>query len=480
AYHPQLDRYLALKVLRSDLVEEQEFLARFQREARAVAGLRHANIVQIYDFDVQDDLYYMAMELLEGDTLKAHLNAYRTRGERIPLGEGIHILIGVLDGLAYAHSENIIHRDIKPANILLTGRGQAVITDFGIAQIIGGTQYTVTGALMGTLNYMAPEQGLEGHCDPRSDIYSLGIVFYEMLTGHTPFDADTPLAILMKHLNDPLVLPRKIDPQIPEAMERVVLKALAKHPDDRYQSADEMKQALVETAQEAAVTIPEALSAIPTIESRSPAPEAEIERPAGAVFSGPAREHITDRQFANDVTDSDLRQRFGPEGLKLFFKLSHEPSDKDLQPKWLVPLAVSSGLALIMANIVAIVMDAITPRSVFGALWPMELGLVGLILSCLMYALAQPGLLIPTVILLTTGSILAYTNLTGWWWQWMFLWVLEVAGIGAAIAGAVKLIAMGKRGRWISRRLGLVLVALCSLQIFVMIWSGLFAVMLGR
>ncbi len=149
----------------------------------------------------------------------------------MPLGEVVRIMLDVLDGLAYAHSEDMIHRDVKPANILLTKRGQAVLTDFGIAQIVGGTRYTVSGALMGTLSYMAPEQGLEGHCDARSDIYSLGIVFYEMLTGEPPFDADTPLAILMKHVNDPLPLPRKMDPTIPKWLERVVLKALAKRPE---------------------------------------------------------------------------------------------------------------------------------------------------------------------------------------------------------------------------------------------------------
>jgi serine/threonine protein kinase len=257
AYHPQLDRYVAVKVLRSDLVEEAEFLGRFRREARSVAALRHPNIVQVFDFDVQNDLYYMVMELLEGDTLKTYLNAYRLQSERLPLGEMTRIMLDVLAGLGYAHSEGVIHRDIKPANIMLTKRGQAVLTDFGIAQIVGGTQYTISGALMGTLNYMAPEQGLDGHCDVRSDIYSLGIAFYEMMTGKVPFDADTPLAILMKHLNDPLPLPHKVDPDIPEPFERVVLKALAKQPDERYQSAAEMSAALIEAARQVGIEVPE-------------------------------------------------------------------------------------------------------------------------------------------------------------------------------------------------------------------------------
>ena len=302
AFHPQLERYVAIKVLRSDLVEEEEFLVRFRREAKAVAALRHPHIVQVFDFDVEDDLYYMVMELLEGDTLKAYLNSYRTRGERMPLGEMVRILLDVMDGLAYAHAEGIVHRDIKPANVLLTRRGQAVLTDFGIAQIVGTTRYTMSGALMGTLNYMAPEQGLEGHGEVRSDIYSMGIMFFEMVTGRTPYDADTPLAILMKHLNDPLPLPHKLAPDLPEALERVILKALAKQPEDRYASAVEMAKALEEAAAEAGIEVPERISLPQVKELQPPAAPA-------AVFSGEARQHISDHGFAVDDTDADLARR---------------------------------------------------------------------------------------------------------------------------------------------------------------------------
>jgi tRNA A-37 threonylcarbamoyl transferase component Bud32 len=307
AYHPQLDRYVAVKVLRSDLVEDVEFLSRFRREARAVAALRHPNIVQVFDFDVHGDIYYMVMELLEGDTLKTRLNDYRARGESMPPGEVVRILLDVLDGLAYAHSEGMIHRDIKPANILLTRRGQAVVADFGIAQIVGGTQYTVSGALMGTLNYMAPEQGLESHSDVRSDIYSLGIVYYEMLTQRTPFDADTPLAILMKHLNDPLPLPRQVAPAIPEPFERVVLKALAKRPEERYQSAAEMAEALRQAAEAAGVDLPARIS-LPLSFTTAQAPAESV-----AVLSGTAREKIADAGFAADDTDGTLGRRLAEE-----------------------------------------------------------------------------------------------------------------------------------------------------------------------
>jgi serine/threonine protein kinase len=303
AYHPQLDRYVALKVLRSDLVEDEEFLMRFRREARAVAALRHSNVVQVFDSDVEGDIYYIVLELLEGDTLKTRLSDYRVRGEHMPLGEIVRVMLDVLEGLAYAHSEGMIHRDLKPANILLTKRGEAVITDFGIAQIVGSTQQTASGALMGTLNYMAPEQGLEGQSDARSDIYSLGIMLYEMLTQQVPFDADTPLAVLMKHLNDPLPLPRQIEPGIPEPFERIVLKALSKRPVDRYQTAEEMAEALFEAAEEAGVEVPQRVS-LPLSFTTSESPSESV-----AVFSGTARERITDVDFAAKDTDESLGQK---------------------------------------------------------------------------------------------------------------------------------------------------------------------------
>jgi len=300
AYHPQLDRYVAVKVLRSDLVDDEEFLVRFRREAQAVAGLRHPNVVQVFDFDVEGELTYMVMELLEGDTLKRRLNDYRVREEKMPPGEAVRILLDVLDGLAYAHSEGMIHRDIKPGNVLLTRRGEAVLGDFGIAQIVGGTRHTASGALMGTLSYMAPEQGMEGHSDVRSDVYSLGIIFYEMLIQRPPFEADTPLAVLMKHVNDPLPLPRAIDPTVPEPFERIVLKALAKDPDGRYRSAEEMARALRQAAEEAGVELPTRIS-LPLSFTTDEAPAESV-----AVFSGTARERITDVEFADDDTDASL------------------------------------------------------------------------------------------------------------------------------------------------------------------------------
>jgi tRNA A-37 threonylcarbamoyl transferase component Bud32 len=299
AYHPLLNRFVAIKVMRSDLTEEAEFLARFRREAQLIAALRHTHIIHVFDFDVQGELYFMVMELLEGDSLSVRLNQTRLRNEKLEPGEIVRVLLDVLDGLAYAHGEGMIHRDLKPSNILLTRLGQAVITDFGIAQMVGGTRYTMSGALMGTLQYMAPEQGMRGQCDARSDLYSLGIMLFEMLTGQPPFDAETPLAILMKHLNDPLPSVRSINPAIPDSIERVTFKALNKNPEDRYSSAAEMMTALQTAVEEAGLVVPASISLPPVRDTQS------LPLPTANVFSGTAKQNIAGANFAAEETRAD-------------------------------------------------------------------------------------------------------------------------------------------------------------------------------
>jgi serine/threonine protein kinase len=429
AYHPTLDRYAAIKVLRSDLVEEEEFLSRFRREARSVASLRHPNIVQVFDFDVQDDLYYMVMELLEGDTLKAHLNSFRTRpprpgsgqAQRLPAEDMVRILQDVLAGLGYAHSEGIIHRDLKPANIMLTARGQAVLTDFGIAQIVGGTHYTVSGALMGTLNYMAPEQGLEGKCDARSDIYSLGIAFYEMLTGRVPFDADTPLAILMKHVNDPLPLPRTVDPSIPELFERVVLKALAKQPADRFQSAEEMSAALEKAARQSGIEASTriALSQLETGRALSEVEGIRSGKEAVAVFSGDSRQRITDQAFAA----GDTAVTFNP-AKTAKTQTSQKKSGR---------AALASVAMIIFANMAMLWASGIFGWDVFGRTWPMELVVAGILFFALMVESRNVWLLIPGGMVMGNGFILGYCALTGRWSDWAYIWPLEPLLVAGSI-----------------------------------------------
>ena len=243
AYQPNLDRYVALKVLHPIVATDEQFLARFRTEARSVATLRHQHIVQIFDFGNEGKTYYMVMEFVDGQTLKQKLNKMRDENKVMSLEEASKLLTQVAQALDYAHERGLIHRDVKPANILLTSGGDAILSDFGIARMVESTRQTMTG-VVGTPEYMSPEQGQGKELDARSDIYALGVVLYEMLTGKMPYQADTPLAVIFQHVRDPLPLPSLINADIPEPVERVILKALAKSPENRYSSAGEMAAAM--------------------------------------------------------------------------------------------------------------------------------------------------------------------------------------------------------------------------------------------
>jgi tRNA A-37 threonylcarbamoyl transferase component Bud32 len=259
AYHAALDRYVALKVLHPFLSEDTEFKGRFEREARNVAQLRHPNIVQVYDFDFDParSLYYMVMEYIDGPTLRAYLMQCSFEGRLAPMEEAIRITRDLANALAYAHSHDMIHRDIKPSNIMIDSDGRVVLTDFGIARIVSGPHMTASGSMVGTPAYMSPEQGLGQPGDHRSDIYSLGVALYQLVTGTTPYDADTPIAIILKHVNDPLPPPSSINPNIPDGLELIIYKALAKSPDERYQNIEEMAHHLDNLAEAAeALAIP--------------------------------------------------------------------------------------------------------------------------------------------------------------------------------------------------------------------------------
>jgi len=244
AYQPGLDRYVAIKTLHSHLIEDEDFIGRFSREAHAVGRLRHPNIVQAFDFDREGEMYYMAMEYIDGPTLKEETKARKAANKPFTLPEVGRIFTALCSAIDYAHSRGMVHRDLKPANVMINQQGQIVLTDFGIARIVGATQFTATGALSGTPAYMSPEQGQGEKADERSDIYSLGVMLYELVTGIVPYDADTPFAVIMKHINEPLPIPHTVNPNIPEPVERVILKAMSKNPNDRFQSAREMATAL--------------------------------------------------------------------------------------------------------------------------------------------------------------------------------------------------------------------------------------------
>ena len=422
AYHATLDRYVAIKVLRSDLVEAPTFLSRFRQEAQSVAALRHPNIIQVFDFDVEDDLYYMVMELLDGDSLHTRLNDYRIRHSQIPYGEMARILLNVLDGLAYAHAEGMIHRDLKPANILLTKKGEAVLADFGIAQIIGSTQHTVSGALLGTLNYMAPEQGLKGTCDARSDIYAMGIIFYEMLTQQPPYKADTPLAILLKHVHDPLPIPHEIDPTIPLPLERVVLKALAKEPDDRYQTAVEMAEAVRQAVAAAGIDIPTRIS-LPLSFATGQAPSESV-----AVVSGTARGKLVGADFAAQETDASLGPRLEAELAALKEAEKQQMVDPLADSGMSVRSAVVTAVfALIGSNLIMIMaMGLFNSHSAFDYFWPSELALVAGGFFYTMQASKNIWFTIPASILLGLSIMFAYSNIFNAWSGWAYSWPLVI------------------------------------------------------
>lgn len=249
-YQPSMDRYVAIKLMHAYLAEDEDFVGRFRREAKAIAALRHPHIVQAYDFDIEDDVYYMVQEYVGGGTLKDRLRAANEQGDRLPIEETVRIMRALCAAIDYAHAQGCIHRDIKPDNIMFDEDSRPVLTDFGIASIVGGTRFTATGAMIGTPAYMSPEQGKGNPNDRRSDIYSLGVVLYEMLTGQVPFDADTPFAVVLKHVNEALPMPTALNPSLDPAVERVILRALAKDPEDRYQTAgalaDDLEQAVAE------------------------------------------------------------------------------------------------------------------------------------------------------------------------------------------------------------------------------------------
>ncbi len=241
AYQSSLDRYVAIKVLHAFLADDPEFKSRFEREAQNVAKLRHPNIVQVYDFeyDPAGESYYMVMELIDGPTLKDRINALAEQDRLLEIADVVRIVREAAGALAYAHSRSMIHRDVKPANLMIDHDERIVLTDFGIAKIVTGAQFTATGGMVGTPAYMAPEQGLGEAGDERSDLYSLGIILFQLLSGHLPYDAETPLATILRHLNTPTPSVRQFNPNVPESMDRIVQKAIAKEAADRYQTANE-------------------------------------------------------------------------------------------------------------------------------------------------------------------------------------------------------------------------------------------------
>jgi serine/threonine protein kinase len=244
ATDPNLKRVVAIKMIHSHLSNDPDFVQRFEEEAAAVAQLRHHGIIQVYDFNQDDGVYYMVLEFVPGETVQEHLRRLNADGRRLSVARAVEYMAEVCEAVDYAHRRGMIHRDIKPANIMLNLLGQAILMDFGISKMVGSQRHTATGAVVGTAMYMSPEQIKGEHPDRRTDIYSLGVTLFEMVSGRPPFQADSAMTLMMMHINDPVPDPKKLNPEVPDDLVTVINKALAKDPNDRYQTAAEMASAL--------------------------------------------------------------------------------------------------------------------------------------------------------------------------------------------------------------------------------------------
>src|SRR5262249_25944866 len=269
-------------------------------EAKNAAALNHPNIVSIYDRGDVEDTYYIAMEFLDGRTLKELIVS---RGAA-PINVAIEYARQILSALRFAHRHGIVHRDIKPHNVLVDGEGRVKVTDFGIARA-GTSQMTETGSIVGTAQYLSPEQAKGGEVDPRSDLYSLGVVLYELLTGKTPFDGETPVEIAMKHLSNPPQPPSKLRSDVPPELDLVVMRALAKNPDDRYQNAEEMEADLERVARARPVAAPTAATQV----MRAAPAAAAAATAATMIAPGPGAGAIP----PTAVVDEEEEDRGGPD-----------------------------------------------------------------------------------------------------------------------------------------------------------------------
>jgi serine/threonine-protein kinase len=307
AFDTRLEREVAVKVIRREAFppnQLERILARFEREAKSLARLNHSNIVTVIDYGEQDGKPYLVMPYITGGTLKDQL------GRPMPWQDAAKILLSVARGLAYAHQRGIVHRDVKPSNILITESGDPLLTDFGIAKLLEGEDgqtLTGTGVGIGTPEYMAPEQGMGREIDGRADLYALGIVFYELLTGRKPYTADTPMAVVLKHVTDPLPRPAQFAPGLPDAVEKLILKALAKQPEDRHASMDDFVRALetlLKTRPRVEKVSPAAPAPLPPVDPQATRDELVVTPPAS-----PKRAHEENPQPDYTPQSAPARRR---------------------------------------------------------------------------------------------------------------------------------------------------------------------------
>lgn len=337
ATDPNLRRLVAIKMIHAHLSNDPNFIGRFKEEAAAVARLRHPNIVQVHDFNVDGETYYMVMEYLVGETLQARLKRLNASNRHMPLDEALNLCIQLCEAAGFAHNHELVHRDIKPANIMLDVNGQAILMDFGIVKIIGGDYHTATGATIGTAMYMSPEQIRSERVDDRADIYSLGVTLYEMLSGQPPYMADSALTLMMMVLNDPLPDLREARQGVPESLHSVVQKALTKEPTERFQTMAEMAAALRQVQAELASA--SSASAVTLVDGPDVVPTA----PAAAADSPSEEDTAGASQFAQSGAVSPVADPEGP-GRKISPAATHRDGPLEAVPALTTPAAPSAWL----------------------------------------------------------------------------------------------------------------------------------------
>jgi len=332
AFDPSLERYVAIKIIRAVNQIDSDFLIRFQREARALAKLDHPYILKVLDYGEENGIPYLVMPYVAHGTLKQYTRT------RLQYERAIEIILPIAEALSYAHKRKIIHRDIKPANILFGESGEPILSDFGIAKILDAgeqTQLTGTGFGIGTPAYMAPEQW-NGVADERTDIYALGIVLYELITGRCPFQADTPAAILIKQVQDPLPRPRTFTPDLPENVEALLFKALSKDPALRFQTMQEFIQGMNAVLQGKTVS-----------------------------YALPTQVHI----------DPDAT-RIAGKPTTLSQPIKSVENEKPSKPKWL-PLAIGGGALLVIGCLIVILVISLKNLDIFNRGEPTNVAEIG-------------------------------------------------------------------------------------------------------
>lgn len=338
AYDTILERNVAVKVLRGDLATDEKFVRRFQREALSASSLSHPNIVEVYDVGEDDGIYYIVMEYIEGKHLKQLI---KKRG-KLTLNEVIDIMVQITDGMACAHDSYIIHRDIKPQNIMILENGLVKITDFGIAMALNSTQLTQTNSVMGSVHYLPPEQASGKGCTIQSDIYSMGILMYELLTGTLPYKGENAVEIALKHLKEPLPSIRNELPNIPQSVENIILKSTAKNPKNRYSDAREMNEDLKTCAEESRSNEKPYNYKYPEFDE---AEAAKKERAIEKTLEYVPNDKEEDKKKSSDKLDKSLEVK--------------QITEKDLKKKenkvLLVLGAIFAGLAIITAVIVLLI-----------------------------------------------------------------------------------------------------------------------------